>query len=195
MIRTVYEDKNSIHIVQDDYICSFMNNAKVRKYKIVFYHPVFDFSPIDDDIVLCSCCGIPIQEYKCIGTNYLSSSGMERWKTWGPHEYGINLEDYLKFKRYVEWFPQAGYNAHDVYDKEFPSKSYSLSSIKDEVQLYDWFCQLDEYYVDFYDYNYTSERYINGFPSTPILVHFMKKYNILEMIEDMIGGKDNLIDK
>ena len=46
----------------------------------------------------------------------------------------------------------------------------------------------------FYDYEYTAERYIKGFPSTPILVDFEKKYNVLSIIEEMIASDKNVLD-
>lgn len=79
----VYRDNDGVSIYKNEDTIWFMNNAQMRKYVIICHKPKFDYEFIDDDIIIVSCCGIPFQEYKRIGRNHLSSTGVERWKKWG----------------------------------------------------------------------------------------------------------------
>lgn len=192
----VYRDDNGTVIYREDYKAVFMNNAQVRKYRVVCCNPKFDYKYIDDKIILVNCCGIPFQEYKNIGKNYLSSTGKERWKEWGPQEYGVSVDEYLEMNRWCEWFPQYGINANDVYNGP---GTYGLRSIRDDFQMKKTFSAYGKdihhpWYKSFYDYNYTAERYLEGSRCVPIIVHFEKKYKILELIEEMIASDKNIID-
>lgn len=79
----VYRDNDGVSIYKNEDTISFMNNARVRKYVVICNKPKFDYEFIDDDIIIVNCCWIPFQEYKRIGRNSLSSTGVERWKKWG----------------------------------------------------------------------------------------------------------------
>lgn len=191
----VYQDNDGVIIYKNEDIINFMNNAQMRQYVVICHKPKFDYEFIDDDIIIVSCCGIPFQEYKCIGRNYLSSTGVERWKKWGPKVYNMSVEEYLNLSKWVMWFPQKGYNAHNVYKTDYPT--CNLFAARDSFQLkeeYAEYSPVNPWSAHFYDYEYTAERYIKGLPSTPILVDFEKKYNILSIIEEMIASDKNILD-
>ena len=191
----VYQDNDGVIIYKNEDIINFMNNAQMRQYVIICHKPRFDYEFIDNDIIIVSCCGIPFQEYKRIGRNHLSSTGVERWKKWGPKVYNMSVEEYLKLSRWARWFPQKGYNACHVYDTDYPT--CNSFAARDSFQLkeeYAEYSSVNPWSTYFYDYEYTAERYIKGFPSTPILVDFEKKYNILSIIEEMIASDKNILD-
>ena len=191
----VYRDNDGVSIYKNEDTVGFMNNAQVRRYVVICHEPKFDYEFIDDDIIIVSCCGIPFQEYKRIGRNHLSSTGVERWKKWGPKVYNMSVEEYLKLSRWARWFPQKGYSACHVYDTDYPT--CNSFAARDSFQLkeeYAEYSSVNPWSTYFYDYEYTAERYIKGFPSTPILVDFEKKYNILSIIEEMIASDKNILD-
>lgn len=191
----VYQDNDGVIIYKNEDIINFMNNAQMRQYVVICHKPKFDYEFIDDDIIIVSCCGIPFQEYKRIGRNYLSSTGVERWKKWGPKVYNMSVEEYLNLSKWVMWFPQKGYNAHNVYKTDYPT--CNLFAARDSFQLkeeYAEYSPVNPWSAHFYDYEYTAERYIKGLLSIPILVDFEKKYNILSIIEEMIASDKNILD-
>lgn len=191
----VYQDNDGVIIYKNEDIINFMNNAQMRQYVVICHKPKFDYEFIDDDIIIVNCCGIPFQEYKRIGRNYLSSTGVERWKKWGPKVYNMSVEEYLNLSKWVMWFPQKGYNAHNVYKTDYPT--CNLFAARDSFQLkeeYAEYSPVNPWSAHFYDYEYTAERYIKGLLSIPILVDFEKKYNILSIIEEMIASDKNILD-
>ena len=194
MLKTVYKDDNGIEILYNQGINSLMNNAKMSHYTIKFDNPIFEFVYKEDGILLIVCCGIPVQEYKKIKKCYLSPEGMKRWSCWGPEYYHISVEDYLKMDEYAVYSPQKGYNAQNPYSEHYkgiPDYSHTYN----EFNLRKRYEEKDApFYIHFCDYENTSKRYINGTCSTDSLVGFMKKYNIIEGIKNMINSDKNILD-
>lgn len=196
MLKPLYKDDNGIEITYYQDINSLMNNAKMSRYVIKFDNPIFEFRYKEDGILLVVCCGIPIQEYKKIKKCYLSPEGINRWNSWGPEYYHMSVEDYLKMDEYAVYSPQRGYNAHNPYSeycKGTPDYSHTYNEF-DLRKRYEEKANNAPFYIHFCDYENTSERYINGTRSIDSFIGFMKKYNIIETIKNMINSDKNILD-
>lgn len=129
--------------------------------------------------LLLYCKDIPVQEFKSLGHNWLSENARERWNTWGIDEYGITFDEMRKVDQYCKWCPQGGINSHNVYGG---SQGYSLSSVKNEIDLRRKYDGLDHIHFQFYDEELTSTYWLKQ-TGTPSSVAFNKKYGVTDKLK------------